>query len=118
MFTGVKKIRMFFIKKIASNILLMVKNAAKEVFYVSDNILLEELFVCVNENKKNFTDLLKQINKHNVVPFIGAGMSIPIYPPWKKFFSDIIDNYTIRPSVIEKIKQLLTQNNYKESAQL
>lgn len=54
-------------------------------------------------NKQNMNELLEYIKKNQIIPFIGAGMSSPIYPTWKKYLEQI------PPSKDEKAVQFVQQ---------
>lgn len=41
------------------------------------------------QNQVNIKELSEYIQKNHIIPFIGAGMSCPIYPTWKKFLEQI-----------------------------
>lgn len=58
---------------------------------------LEDLFQYNRENKDVFESLSETISKdlYNVVPFVGAGMSYPIYPLWNEFISNAIKEGSI-----------------------
>lgn len=43
------------------------------------------------ENKENIEELARQIDNHNIVPFIGAGMSAGIYPMWGEYLAELPD---------------------------
>lgn len=39
----------------------------------------------IGSNKKYIDNLIKECKKENIIPFIGAGMSVPIYELWGDF---------------------------------
>ena len=41
----------------------------------------------IGSNKKYIDNLIKECKKENIIPFIGAGMSVPIYELWGDFFN-------------------------------
>ena len=77
---------------------------------------IKELYDFHNANKKTLKDLVNEIKRGNVVPFIGAGMSAPIYPTWEKFFVKTLSNDNIRQEKKESIKALLKKNKYERAA--
>ena len=50
------------------------------------------LFIQGQEEKKAFQELIKL--KGHLVPFIGAGFSIPICPGWEKFLAEYYKDAT------------------------
>jgi|GEM_PF-6466862 len=78
---------------------------------------LKQLFAFSKENKHYLDAVIKLIkDNHAVVPFVGAGLSVPIYPTWPDFFSNVVSEATIRPSAKETIESLLARNNYEKAA--
>ena len=49
----------------------------------------EELMSCHEKNQGIFDSLCIQMDRNNVIPFIGSGMSAWIYPTWSKLLTDI-----------------------------
>ena len=43
----------------------------------------------IGSNKKYIDNLIKECKKENIIPFIGAGMSVPIYELWGDFLIDV-----------------------------
>ena len=41
----------------------------------------------IGSNKKYIDNLIKECKKENIIPSIGAGMSVPIYELWGDFFT-------------------------------
>ena len=41
----------------------------------------------IGSNKKYIDNLINECKKENIIPFIGAGMSVPIYELWGDFFN-------------------------------
>ena len=68
-------------------------------------------------NRKNIKELSKLIKKNTVVPFIGAGMSCPIYPTWKEYLEQLPeDKDNEAKEYIQKELSFVSQN-YEEIAQ-
>lgn len=71
-----------------------------------------------NENNKNFCNLKKdfKLTPQSIIPFIGAGMSCPIFPSWSQFFYNALDQVRLSPIDEEKIKNMIDNNLYEEAA--
>ncbi|ACV64737.1 hypothetical protein Dtox_4060 [Desulfofarcimen acetoxidans DSM 771] len=69
----------------------------------------------MKENKGNIRRLINQMkSKLGVVPFVGAGLSIPFgYPGWYSFLSDISEQYGLE----DKIEPLLYESKYENAAE-
>lgn len=70
---------------------------------------LDDLFRYNYENKEAFESLKDMINrkKYDIIPFIGAGMSFPLYPLWYEFIKKSIENSIIddRKNILLKLEQ-------------
>lgn len=42
------------------------------------------------DNKSVYSNLLKTFENNNIVPFVGAGMSVPLYPTWPKTLEELV----------------------------
>lgn len=71
--------------------------------------------LCIGANKRNFKDLVKYCVNDNVVPFIGAGMSVPIYHLWGDVLINIAKKSFDSNFYIE-VQNLIDINNYEEAA--
>lgn len=49
----------------------------------------EEIMGTAKGNEETFENLLKATGKGNVVPFVGAGLSVPYYPLWSKSLEEL-----------------------------
>jgi hypothetical protein len=67
------------------------------------------------DNQGRFNRLKDAYKRGAVIPFIGAGMSIPSgYPGWTKFLWQLRDQTRVRKA---DLKHLLSQGKYEEAAQ-
>ena len=75
-------------------------------------ISFEELMQ-ISKNQYNFEKLVKQMETPlNIIPFVGAGMSCPIYPLWEKFLlsmAEEADRYN-------EISEMLKKGLFEEAA--
>lgn len=65
-------------------------------------------------NSLNYKDLVEQIKKNNIIPFIGAGMSVlfeGVYPIWGIFLNETYDLF-LKANDIKKFEDF----NYEEKA--
>ncbi len=77
-------------------------------------ITFEEVMACSTSNKTYFDKLSELVSKGRIVPFVGAGMSIPFYPSWKDVLKKMISGYVASSNV----EDLLKDNKYEEAATL
>lgn len=69
----------------------------------------------LHDNRGRFNQLRNSYRNGAVIPFIGAGMSIPSgYPGWTKFLWQLRDQTRVRKA---DLKHLLSQGKYEEAAQ-
>lgn len=71
---------------------------------------LEELY---KNNRSVYKEIKGLISKNNLIPFIGAGFSAPIYPIWKEFLKNTAKSY---PDCIEEVHDHLDKGEYEEAA--
>ena len=65
---------------------------------------------------QRFQRLTDRWRNGNVIPFVGAGMSIPSgHLPWAEFLSNLGDEY---PEVRDALNPVIEAHNYEEAAQL
>ena len=83
---------------------------------MAHNDKMMQLFSFMDGNEGYLNDLIDRIKSNVVVPFIGAGMSAPIYPTWAKFISDTLGNKRISHAKKDKIKRLLGEYKYEKAA--
>ena len=75
---------------------------------------INHLFACCPGNEKNFNYLISLIQKHVVIPFVGAGFSANFgYPGWGKFLRNQADRFCL-----PEINQKLEENQFEEAAGL
>lgn len=68
-------------------------------------------------NKDTIEQLIKQVKKNNIIPFVGAGLSAFCYPTWKEILRELakqITDETYRKKAFQKIEQ----NKLKGAAQV
>ncbi len=69
----------------------------------------------LHDNKGRFEHLIRTLKAGNLVPFIGAGLSIPSgYPSWTAFLYQCCNESSIQE---EELKALLDDGLYEEAAQ-
>ena len=49
-----------------------------------DIMTFDDIMNYCPDNKSVYTNLLKTFENNNIIPFVGAGMSVPIYHTWEK----------------------------------
>ncbi|HIR87815.1 MAG TPA: SIR2 family protein [Candidatus Fimimorpha faecalis] len=75
---------------------------------------INHVFACCPGNKKNFNYLISLIQKHVVIPFVGAGFSANFgYPGWAKFLKNQAEHF-----YLPEINQKLEKNLFEEAAGL
>lgn len=82
-----------------------------------DNALLEkaDAILAAYDNKARFEQLLTAFKSGSMIPFVGAGMSIPSgFPSWTKFLADLAKESHVE---LTSIEALLTHGNYEGAAQ-
>ena len=67
------------------------------------NMTFDEILKWAPDNEDVFKELLRSIEKGSVIPFVGAGMSVPIYPLW----GDVLIQLTEK-LVSEENKKIIT----------
>jgi len=67
------------------------------------------------DNEKRFAKLKKAIKSNGVIPFVGAGLSVPSdYPSWTAFLYRLVEESEIKESELE---EMLNKGEYEEAAQ-
>ena len=69
----------------------------------------------IGNNKKYIDNLIKECKKENIIPFIGAGMSVPIYELWGDFLIDV-SKKSFDSEFPEKIKKRIEAGEYECAA--
>jgi hypothetical protein len=76
-------------------------------------ILLENLMK-IGRNQENFDRLVDQIKSPlSIIPFVGAGMSSPLYPLWGKFLMKMASE----TGMTDCIQELLNKGFFEEAAE-
>lgn len=77
---------------------------------------LADQVLAVHDNANRFEALKRACSSRNVIPFLGAGFSMPSgYPSWTKFLWDLQTESHVNPSELES---LLNKGDYEGAAQL
>lgn len=69
----------------------------------------------IGSNKRNFKELVTFCADNNVVPFVGAGMSVPVYRLWNEVLISIAEK-SFDPKFPIIIQGLLGKAQYEEAA--
>lgn len=69
----------------------------------------------IGSNKRNFKELVMFCVDNNVVPFVGAGMSVPIYRLWNEVLISIAEK-SFDPNFPITVQGLLNKAQYEEAA--
>lgn len=69
----------------------------------------------IGSNKRNFKELVSCCTKNNIIPFIGAGMSVPIYRLWNDTLINI-SNKSFDSDFPSIIQNLLDNAAYEKAA--
>lgn len=70
----------------------------------------------ISENRHRVSELSNLYNSNEIIPFIGAGMSVPSgMITWQKMLEDL-SNRIERPRVKEGIKHLIASHKYEDAA--
>lgn len=70
----------------------------------------------ISENRHRVSELSNLYNSNEIIPFIGAGMSVPSgMITWQKMLEDLSDRIE-RPRVKEGIKHLIASHKYEDAA--
>lgn len=75
---------------------------------------LEEIIGCHKNNKDLWDEINELYVKDTLIPFVGAGMSIPAYPTWANALKNILDG---KEDDNKKLEELLEKMQYEEAAQ-
>jgi predicted ATPase len=69
------------------------------------------------ENEAHLRDLVTQVQtNHGVVPFVGAGLSMPLFPGWTKFLQELGES--AGSATLTAVNQQLGSGRYEEAAEL
>ncbi len=76
------------------------------------SLTFENIMDCHPGNQDVFDEMIKC--RGRIIPFIGAGLSLPIYPLWGQALLEAARPYG--PGYIKEVKDLLDKNKYEETA--
>ncbi len=74
----------------------------------------EELLKCDKNNEKNYDALKEKCKAGKIIPFVGAGLSIPPYLGWRASLEELVSSCD--SSVGEELKDLLNKDLYEDAA--
>ncbi|MCK8126303.1 SIR2 family protein [Pseudoalteromonas sp. 2CM39R] len=81
-----------------------------------ENIARADEILALFDNLGRFRKLKEIYSRGAIIPFIGAGMSMPSdYPGWTKFLYQVLDETTVSKAVFD---EAITQGQYEEAAQM
>lgn len=75
---------------------------------------LKEILKCYYKNEEYWEQLVDLYTNSRIVPFIGAGMSAPIYPQWKNAIINILNGNKEERAYVE---HLLNDNHYEDACE-
>lgn len=85
---------------------------------ISEDEIFDAIMNCDSkQNVVQFERLAQQCAKNNVVPFVGAGMSVPIYKSWVNLLLDMADD-PLFPQLLKDTELFLEKNDYEGAASL
>ncbi len=76
---------------------------------------LMEILKCNEKNESRWEKLVVFYKNSKIVPFIGAGMSAPIYPLWKNAILNIFNSGSLKEKKI--VENYLNDNRYEEACE-
>ena len=76
---------------------------------------LMEILKCYEKNESRWENLVRYYENSRIVPFIGAGMSAPIYPQWKKAILNILNGGSLEEK--ETVENFLNDNRYEDACE-
>lgn len=63
-------------------------------------------------NEFYFEELSQHCNDRNVIPFVGAGFSYPIYPLWQSYIIQLVQDFSLDEVLV---KEMLNKFQYEEA---
>ena len=70
----------------------------------------------LHDNQRRFNRLKEIYGRGAIIPFVGAGMSMPSdHPGWTKFLYQVLDETTVNK---DAFKSTITEGQYEEAAQM
>lgn len=72
----------------------------------------DEIMACNSMNKEYFNDLSMLVQRNRIVPFIGAGMSLPIYKTWGNALREMVNGY----ADAYMVDDFINNNQFEEAA--
>ena len=76
-------------------------------------ISFEDVIGCWATNQSRWDKLKEAYMNNRIIPFIGAGMSIPVYPDWGQALKDALNGTKEEK---EKLEDYLSKNQYENAA--
>lgn len=81
-----------------------------------DNLARAEEILAQFDNRRRFVKIQELYKRGAIIPFVGAGMSMPSgYPSWTSFLYEILNDTKIQK---EAFDALISNGEYEEAAQL
>jgi len=77
---------------------------------------VKELFDFFNKNQQSLFSLIDVVKRGLIIPFVGAGMSVPIYPTWTEFLTMMINNDSVRRQTKEIATALIFEGKFERAA--
>src|SRR5262245_19599816 len=76
---------------------------------------IPEPFASLGDNRINIDFLVEQLQTGGVIPFVGAGMSVPFgFPDWKTFLLSMAPDNAAK----ERIEKCIAKGDYEEAAEI
>lgn len=86
-------------------------------YNVDNNISFQRILGFAPDNRKIFDEIYSLVKNKAIVPFVGAGMSSPIYPLWGKALLAIAEKL-FNPDSVAKCRKYISNGEYENAAQL
>lgn len=75
---------------------------------------LNEILSCWNRNEDRWKKLKGLYENSKIIPFIGAGMSTPVYPMWSDAIRNILNG---DKKEVDELNELFDQNKYEDACE-
>ena len=75
---------------------------------------LNEILSCWNRNEDRWKKLKGLYENSKIIPFIGAGMSTPVYPMWSDAIRNILNG---DKKEVDELNELFAQNKYEDACE-
>lgn len=76
---------------------------------------IKEILAVNNDNKNRLDELVDLYQKNLLIPFIGGGMSYPIYPLWGQLLKDLLDS-NLKNETSNLLDKMISDGNYEDAA--